>query len=80
MLLFKSHELREAIRANLIRHRVFAAVHWPKSKWMTERAADIASRVLTIPLDFRCRADQYGRIISILRDSLTGTNLARFVA
>jgi hypothetical protein len=69
VLLFDSHVQRDACRANLLKNRIYAAVHWPLSKWMSPRAADIASRALTIPLDFRCAADCYLFILEILRGS-----------
>jgi hypothetical protein len=47
---------------------------------MTPRAADVARRLLTIPLDFRCGPDQHGRIISILQDSLAESKAVRDAA
>jgi hypothetical protein len=79
-LLFESRELREVCRQNFVRHRVYVTVHWPASKRMSSRAADIAGRALTIPLDYRCRPDQHERIIRLLRDSLAAGMAAQRAA
>jgi hypothetical protein len=74
VLLFDNSQRRDGCRASLLKNRIYAAVHWPPSKWLTPSAADIASRVLTIPLDFRCAAIDHPRILAVLRKGNALTN------
>ena len=57
--------------AHLARHGIFAPVHWRQDRaglWSgDDEAADLASRMLTVPVDHRCGPDDVRRIAEVLR-------------
>ena len=70
-LVCASEGVREALRDRLRRHGIFAPVHWPQDRaglWSgDDAAADLASRMLTVPVDHRCGPDDVRRIADVLR-------------
>ena len=65
-LLCASEAVRDALRAHLAANRIFAPVHWRQDRaalWSgDEEAADLASRLLTVPVDHRCGPADVRRI------------------
>ena len=62
---------RDALLRHLARHGIFAPVHWRQDRagfWSgDDQAADLASRMLTVPVDHRCRPDDVRRIADVIR-------------
>ncbi|GID94622.1 hypothetical protein ACFQFC_13265 [Amorphoplanes digitatis] len=69
-LLCPSEETRDALRDHLAGHGIFAPVHWHQDRaglWSgDEEAADLAQRMLTVPVDHRCDSDDIRRIADVL--------------
>jgi hypothetical protein len=65
-----SEKERDALLAHLGRHRVYAPVHWrqDRSRWWSgdEEAADLAARMLTLPVDHRCGPGDVRRIAEVV--------------
>jgi hypothetical protein len=62
--------VRDALLRHLGRHGIFAPVHWRQDRagfWSgDDEAADLASRMLTVPVDHRCRPEDIRRIADVL--------------
>jgi hypothetical protein len=62
---------RDALLRHLARHGIFAPVHWRQDRtgfWSgDDEAADLASRLLTVPVDHRCGPDDVSRIADVIR-------------
>jgi hypothetical protein len=62
---------RDALLRHLGRHGIFAPVHWRQDRtgfWSgDDEAADLASRMLTVPVDHRCRPADVHRIADVIR-------------
>jgi hypothetical protein len=62
---------RDAVRASLAAHGIYAPVHWHQDRdrlWSgDDEAADLAGRMLTVPVDHRCSAADVRRIAAVLR-------------
>jgi hypothetical protein len=62
--------VRDALLAYLGQHGIFAPVHWRQDRggfWSgDEQAAGLASRMLTLPVDHRCRPEDVRRIADVL--------------
>jgi hypothetical protein len=71
-LVCASTGVRDALRDRLRRHGIFAPVHWPQDRaglWSgDDAAADLASRMLTVPVDHRCGPDDVRRVADALRE------------
>jgi hypothetical protein len=73
VLLCETETGRERLLSHLIAHQVYAAVHWPqegKGKFPLsgdKYAQAISRRILTIPVDFRCRSIDLERLAELLR-------------
>jgi hypothetical protein len=65
-----SEAVRDALLAHLARHEIFAPVHWrPEHAGISsgdEQAADLGRRMLTLPVDHRCRPYDVRRIAEVL--------------
>lgn len=72
ILVFASMARREEFRAALIESGIYAPVHWAPLPGASERATDLAGRILTLPLDQRYGLDDVSRVISIL-DEIRGS-------
>jgi hypothetical protein len=63
---------RDALLGHLARHRVYAPVHWRQDRagfWSgDDEAADLAARMLTVPVDHRCDPDDVRRVAAVLRE------------
>jgi hypothetical protein len=70
-LVCASGAVRDALRDHLGRHGIFAPVHWRQDRaglWSgDDAAADLASRMLTLPVDHRCRPDDVHRVADVVR-------------
>ncbi len=70
-LLCASEEIRDTLQTYLQKNAIFAPVHWRQSRsrfWSgDDTAADYASRILTIPVDHRCRASDVQQIRDVLQ-------------
>lgn len=70
-LVCRSEAVRDALQAHLREHRIYAPVHWRQPRtWFwsgDDEAADLAARILTIPVDHRYRAPDIGRVGDVLR-------------
>ncbi|MFI7545286.1 hypothetical protein [Actinoplanes sp. NPDC049599] len=69
-LLCGSEPVRDALLAHLAGHGIFAPVHWRQDRhgvWSgDEEAADLAARILTVPVDHRCDPADVHRIAEVL--------------
>ena len=69
-LVCPSEGARDALLAHLARHGIFAPVHWRQDRaglWSgDEEAADLAARMLTVPVDHRCGSDDLHRLAAVL--------------
>ncbi|MEV6306548.1 hypothetical protein AB0M02_44580 [Actinoplanes sp. NPDC051861] len=65
-----SPSLRDDLLKHLARHRIYAPVHWRQDRgrlWSgDEEAADLAARVLTLPVDHRCGPEDVQRISDVV--------------
>jgi hypothetical protein len=61
---------RDALLRHLATHQIFAPVHWRqhRASWWSgdEEAADLADRMLTVPVDHRCSPSDVRRIADVL--------------
>ncbi|MEU4420141.1 hypothetical protein AB0F81_05915 [Actinoplanes sp. NPDC024001] len=66
-----SESVRDALLAHLAAHGVYAPVHWRQDRdrlWSgDEEAADLAARMLTLPVDHRCGPGDVRRIAEVVR-------------
>jgi len=62
--------VRDALLAHLAGHGIFAPVHWHQDRaglWSgDEAAADLADRILTVPVDHRCGPADVRRVAEVL--------------
>jgi hypothetical protein len=60
---------RERIRSRLAERRIYCAVHWIDGDWSGQRGAtaELASRVLSLPIDQRYGPEQLSRIVEAMR-------------
>jgi hypothetical protein len=69
-LVCPSEEARDALRGHLAGHGIFAPVHWLQDRaglWSgDEEAADLAERMLTVPMDHRCGPADVRRTARVL--------------
>jgi hypothetical protein len=69
-LLCDSEPVRDGLLAHLARHGIFAPVHWRQDRggmWSgDEEAADLAVRILTVPVDHRCGPGDVRRVAEVL--------------
>jgi hypothetical protein len=69
-LVCSSEGVRDALLAHLVRNEIYAPVHWRQDRsgfWSgDEESADLATRMLTIPVDHRCEAGDVRRIVGVL--------------
>lgn len=69
-LVCPSSPVRDALVAHLARHGVYAPVHWRQDRagvWSgDEEAADLADRMLTVPVDHRCTPTDVQRVADLL--------------
>ncbi|MFC7528414.1 hypothetical protein [Actinoplanes sp. GCM10030250] len=65
-----SPQVRDALIGHLARHGIYAPVHWrqDRSRWWSgdEEAADLAARMLTLPVDHRCGPGDVRRIAEVV--------------
>ncbi|HET6529141.1 MAG TPA: hypothetical protein VFH03_00790 [Actinoplanes sp.] len=66
----RSEQVRDALLAHLARHRIYAPVHWRQDRgglWSGDlAAADLAARMLTVPVDHRCGPPEVQRVAEVL--------------
>ena len=69
-LVCESGPVRDALLAHLARHGIFAPVHWRQDRggvWSgDEEAAELAARILTVPVDHRCGPGDVRRVAEVL--------------
>ncbi len=69
-VLCASAGVRDALLAHLAGHGIFAPVHWRQDRtgvWSgDEAAADLAARILTVPVDHRCEPGDVRRVAEVL--------------
>ncbi|RSM72269.1 hypothetical protein DMB66_06695 [Actinoplanes sp. ATCC 53533] len=69
-LLCVSPAVRDALLAHLAGQGIFAPVHWRQDRggWWSgdEAAADLADRILTVPVDHRCGPGEVRRVAEVL--------------
>ena len=69
-VLCAAETVRDALLAHLAGHGVFAPVHWRQDRagvWSgDEQAADLAARILTVPVDHRCEPADVRRVAEVL--------------
>ncbi|MGW4947015.1 hypothetical protein ACWEOZ_36140 [Actinoplanes sp. NPDC004185] len=69
-LLCESEPVRDGLLAHLARHGIYAPVHWRQDRggvWSgDEEAADLAARILTVPVDHRCGPGDVRRVAEVL--------------
>jgi hypothetical protein len=69
-LVCPSEAVRDALLAHLARHRIFAPVHWRQDRLGffsgDDEAADLAARMLTVPVDHRCGPGDVRRVSEVL--------------
>lgn len=65
LLVFRDEYTRNLCRDHLVENRVYAPIHWPNQPGIP--APDGGTQyLLTIPLDFRCTADDVHRVLNVL--------------
>ena len=69
-LVCASEGVRDALLTHLARHGIYAPVHWRQHgaglRSGDEEAADLAARMLTVPVDHRCGPDDIRRVAEAL--------------
>jgi hypothetical protein len=69
-VLCAAETVRDALLAHLAWHGIFAPVHWRQDRdgvWSgDEEAADLAARILTVPVDHRCGPPDVRRVAEVL--------------
>jgi hypothetical protein len=69
-LLCGSRAVRDALLAHLAGQGIFAPVHWRQDRggcWSgDEAAAELADRILTVPVDHRCGPGDVRRVAEVL--------------
>jgi hypothetical protein len=69
-LVCPSEAARDALLRHLAAHGIYAPVHWRQDRggmWSGDgEAADLAARMLTVPVDHRCSAADVRRIAAVL--------------
>jgi len=69
-VLCASESVRDGLLAHLGERGIFAPVHWRQDRagmWSgDEEAADLAGRILTVPVDHRCTAEDVHRVAEVL--------------
>ena len=69
-VLCASEGVRDALLSHLAGNGIFAPVHWRQNRngmWSgDEEAADLAERILTVPVDHRCTAGDVRQIAEVL--------------
>ena len=73
---------RDGLRSHLIDHRVFPAIHWHQASTMElwsgdAQAAELASRVLTIPADQRYDSTDMERVAELVLAAPTASSKTR---
>jgi len=66
VLLFPSRQIREQYRTRLINARIYPAVHWDVGGSASPAALELASRIMTLPVDQRYDENDVKFISSIL--------------
>ena len=66
IVLFGSERDRDSCRSRLIEQRIFPPVHWPQPWSASARVREVASRLLTIPVDQRYGPADVRRIGEVL--------------
>ena len=72
VLVFERSPDRDRVRQNLAEARIYTAVHWPQPADAPDRVRDLASRILTIPLDQRYDEEDVSRVVASLSGSEAG--------
>ena len=71
-VLCTSAAARDTLLAHLGEHGIFAPVHWRQDRaglWSGDHeAADLAARILTLPVDHRCTPADVSRLAAVLAD------------
>jgi hypothetical protein len=71
VLVFESRDVRDAVREALREVDVYCPVHWPDAgESRSERARELAGRILTVPTDWRYSAADMARVASLVREAL----------
>lgn len=61
---------RDDLRSHLIAAKIYPPVHWKLTENSLSEAHEIASRVLTLPVDHRCTYNDIKRILTVLESFL----------
>lgn len=69
VLAFPSEMVRDRVRETLREADVYCPVHWAVQRPASERVQDLASRVLTIPTDWRYSGADMERVAGLLREA-----------
>lgn len=76
-LVCRNEPVRDALRAHLAAHNVFAPVHWAHPRGGDPQAVDIGQRILTIPFDHRYGSADVDRVLDVLADHPQDQGAAR---
>ena len=71
VLVFHDEWDREVVRKYLISQRIYTPVHWPLNESQDVRMVSMARRILTVPLDHRCRPERILQIVESLKKCLS---------
>lgn len=71
VVLAADHKTREGLRRELIGKNIYPAVHWRANEFSTRRSREIASRILTIPVDHRYGPADCERVVRAISDKLS---------
>ncbi|MGH3080754.1 MAG: hypothetical protein ACRDNH_06410 [Gaiellaceae bacterium] len=69
VFVFESSADRDRVRSELREAGVYCPVHWADAASRSERARELAERILTIPTDWRYSAADMARIASLIRSA-----------
>lgn len=72
VVLFPSASIRDDFRQRLISEGIYCPVHWMAAPDSPSHVADLASRILTIPVDQRYGAPQVSRVVATLDRMIEG--------
>jgi hypothetical protein len=74
LLKFRSQPDRNSFRSGLRDHQVYCPIHW-EVEGQCSHAADLASRLLTIPADHRYTSEDVQRVMRVISNVISNSDL-----
>ncbi|AFY52853.1 hypothetical protein Riv7116_0248 [Rivularia sp. PCC 7116] len=83
IIVCRNREIRDFLRKYLISKNIFPPVHWPQpGNGMTSKdldAIDLSNRILTIPTDQRYSLDDVARVVEIIKEFFTTSEIHSYI-